>query len=72
VCAWPVAVGSRPPVRAVLIRFWGRHGVLRLPGPLTGAAQLRAETSPEPSAWPVAFLDALAGEATDGRHHRNV
>jgi hypothetical protein len=65
--AWLAAGGSRPPVRAALIRFWGRHNVLRLPVPLTGAAALRAETSSELAAWMAAFLDALADEAADGR-----
>jgi hypothetical protein len=49
--AWLAAGGARAPVRGALIRFWGRHGVLRLPVLLTGAAALRAETSPEPAAW---------------------
>jgi hypothetical protein len=65
--AWLAAGGARAPIRAALVRFWNRHGVLRLPVPLTGAAALRAETSADPTAWPAAFLDALAGEATDGR-----
>jgi hypothetical protein len=60
-------VGARARVRAALIRFWERHNVLRLPTPLTGAAALRAETSPQPAAWVAAFLDALAGEAADLR-----
>jgi hypothetical protein len=44
--AWLAADGARPPIRAALVRFWGRHGVLRLPVPLTGAAAVRAKTSP--------------------------
>jgi len=65
--AWLAGRGARPPIRAALVRFWGRHNLLRLPVPLTGAAALRADASFEPGAWLVAFLDALAGEAADGR-----
>jgi len=63
--AWLAAGGARAPIRAALIRFWTRHGVLRLPVPLTGAAALRAEASFEPVAWLAAFLEALAGAAID-------
>ncbi len=59
--------GTRPPIRAALLRFWVRQRLLRVPVPLTGAAALRAETPFERSAWLPAFLRALAEEAVDGR-----
>jgi hypothetical protein len=65
--AWLDSGGTRPPIRAALVRFWTRRSVLRVPVPLAGAAALRAETSFELSAWPPAFLRALATEAADGR-----
>jgi hypothetical protein len=59
--------GSRPPIRAALVRFWTRHRLLRAPVPLTGTAALRAETPWERAAWMTEFLRALAVEAADGR-----
>jgi hypothetical protein len=64
---WLQSGGARAPIRAALVRFWGRHRVLRMPIPLTGAAALRAETPFELSAWQPVFLHALAAEALDGR-----
>ena len=65
--AWLDQGGTRPPIRAALIRFWIRHRLLRTPVPLTGAAALRAETPWARSDWTVAFLHALTAEAADGR-----
>jgi len=65
--AWLDSGGTRPPIRAALIRFWTRQKILRVAVPLTAAAALRAETSFELSAWLPAFLRALATEAADGR-----
>ena len=65
--AWLDSGGTRPPIRAALVRFWTRHKILRVAVPLTAAAALRAETSFELSAWLPAFLRALATEAADGR-----
>jgi len=65
--AWLDQGGTRPPIRAALVRFWVRHRLLQAPVPLTGAAALRAETPWARSAWTVAFLHALAAEAADGR-----
>jgi hypothetical protein len=65
--AWLDDGGTRPPIRAALIRFWTRGKILRTPVPLTGAAALRADTPWELSAWLPAFLRALASEAADGR-----
>ena len=65
--AWLDSGGTRPPIRAALVRFWTRYKILRMPVPLTGAAALRAESSFELSAWLPAFLRALATEAADGR-----
>jgi hypothetical protein len=65
--AWLDSGGTRPPIRAALIRFWTRHKILRVAVPITGAAALRAETPFELSAWLPVFLRALATEAADGR-----
>ena len=65
--AWLNSGGTRPPIRAALVRFWTRHKLFRVAMPVTGAAALRAETSFELSAWLPAFLRALATEAADGR-----
>jgi len=61
------AGGTRPPIRAALVRYWMRHRLLRTPVPLTGAAALRAETPWELPAWLPAFLRAVTAEAEDGR-----
>ena len=63
--AWIDAGGARAPMRAALIRFWGRQRLLRAPVPLTGAAALRPDTPWESAAWTPVFLDAVAGEAED-------
>ena len=63
---WLDRGGTRPPMRAALIRYWTRHRLLRLPVPLTGAAALRPDTPFDPAAWVPAFLTALAEEAADG------
>jgi hypothetical protein len=65
--AWLAGNGARPPIRAALIRFWGRHHVLRIPVPLTGAAALRAETPRARDAWTSCFLEAVAAEAAEAR-----
>ena len=59
--------GTRPPIRAALVRFWTRQKLLRIAVPLTGAAALRAETPFDWAAWAPAFLEAVAAEAADGR-----
>jgi hypothetical protein len=64
--AWLESGGGRAPMRAALIRHWTRHGLLRVPVPLTGAAALRPDMPWEHEAWVPEFLDALAGEAADG------
>jgi len=64
---WLDQGGTRPPIRAALIRFWVRRRMLRAPVPLTGAVALRAETPWAQPAWTVEFLRALAAEAADGR-----
>jgi hypothetical protein len=63
--AWLQADGMRPPIRAALIRFWGRQRLLRAPAPLTGPRALAADAPDEPAAWVCAFLAALAQEAAD-------
>lgn len=40
--AWLEAGGARPPIRAALVRNWGRHCLLRVPVPITGPAALAA------------------------------
>lgn len=62
-----IASGTRPPIRAALVRFWVRQELLRTAVPLTGAAALRAETPVELSAWLPMLLRALESEAADGR-----
>src|ERR1700716_3462097 len=39
---WLDQEGSRPPIRAALVRYWTRHRLFRSPVPLTGATALRA------------------------------
>jgi hypothetical protein len=63
--AWLSQGGTRPPMRAALIRHWMRHRLLRAPVPLTGPRALGADVPFEPEAWIPAFLDALADEAAD-------
>jgi hypothetical protein len=63
--AWLDAGGTRPPIRAALIRFWARQKLLRTPVPLTGAVALRADMPADRVGWTAAFLTALAGEAED-------
>jgi len=63
---WLNLGGSRPPIRAALIRYWTTHRLLRVPVPLTGPKALGAEVPFEVDAWVPIFLDALADEAADG------
>ena len=65
VWSWLQGGGMRPPIRAALIRFWGRRGLLRVPVPLTGPRALSAEAPEEYPEWVVAFLEAVAAEAGD-------
>lgn len=62
---WLERGGSRAPLRSALVRFWKTRRLLRAPVPLTGPRALAAEAPPRQSDWTVAFLEALAGEATD-------
>ena len=62
---WLKAGGTRPPMRAALIRFWVRRGVLRHPVPLTGPRALSADAPGGLPEWVCAFLYALAEEARD-------
>jgi hypothetical protein len=63
--AWLSQGGTRPPMRAALIRHWMQHRLLRVPVPLTGPRALGADVPFEPEAWIPVFLDALADEAAD-------
>ena len=65
VWSWLQGGGMRPPIRAALIRFWGKHRLLLVPVPLTGPRALRAAAAGEYSVWVAGFLDALTAEATD-------
>jgi hypothetical protein len=63
--SWLESGRSRPPVRGALVRFWTKNRLLRAPVPLTGPRALGAEAPHGRADWMVAFLEALAGEATD-------
>jgi hypothetical protein len=63
--AWLSRGGTRPPMRAALIRHWMRHRLLRAPVPLTGPRALSADAPFEVEAWVPSFLDALGDEASD-------
>ena len=63
--AWLDQGGSRPPIRAALVRGWMRHHLLSVPVPLTGPKALAADVSFAAAAWLPAFLNALADEADD-------
>jgi hypothetical protein len=65
--AWLDRDGTRPPIRAALVRYWKRHHLLSAHVPLTGARALRAETPWAVEAWVPIFLNAVADEADDGR-----
>lgn len=60
---WLDGGGTRPPLRAALVRTWTASRVLAAPLPLTGAAALRPDVAWEPEAWVPCFLQALAEEA---------
>jgi hypothetical protein len=62
---WLETGGTRPPMRAALIRFWRRRGILRHPVPLTGSRALSADAPNGLADWVCAFLYALAEEARD-------
>ena len=47
------------------MRFWTKNRLLRAPVPLTGPRALSAEAPHGRADWMVAFLEALASEATD-------
>ncbi|MDR3535235.1 MAG: hypothetical protein P4L71_01920 [Acetobacteraceae bacterium] len=65
---WLQQGGSRPPIRAALVRHWTRHGLLRAPVPLTGPRALGAAVPFARDLWVPIFLDALADEAADSLH----
>ena len=62
---WLEDGGSRPPIRAAVIRSWVKSGLLRAPVPLTGARALSAEAPGTEPEWICAFLDAVGAEALD-------
>jgi hypothetical protein len=64
--SWLDAGGERPPIRAAIIRFWTLQKILKIPGPLTGAASLRADVAWDMESWTHGFLTSLAREAEDG------
>jgi hypothetical protein len=47
------------------VRFWTKNRLLRAPVPLTGSRALSAAAPHGRADWMVAFLEALASEATD-------
>jgi hypothetical protein len=65
--SWLDRDGTRPPIRAAVVRYWKRHHLLSAAVPLTGATALRAETPWAVEAWVPIFLNAVADEADDGR-----
>jgi hypothetical protein len=62
---WLETGGTRPPMRAALIRFWRRRSILRHAVPLTGPRALSAGAPDGLPEWVCAFLYALAEEARD-------
>ena len=65
VWSWLQRGGTRPPIRAALIRFWKTRRLLRVPVPLTGPRALSADAPAGHLEWVVAFLEAVAAEAGD-------
>jgi hypothetical protein len=63
--SWLESGRTRPPVRGALVRFWTKNRLLRASVPLTGPRALSAEAPHGRADWMLAFLEALAGEATD-------
>ena len=63
--SWLDSGRTRPPIRVALVRFWTRNHLLRAPVPLTGPRALSAEAPYGRADWIVAFLEAIASEATD-------
>jgi hypothetical protein len=63
--AWLRDGGTRPPIRAALIRHWTKHRLLRSLVPITGARALGAEVPFEAEVWIPLLLEALADEAAD-------
>jgi hypothetical protein len=63
--SWLESGRTRPPVRGALVRFWTKNRLLRAPVPLTGPRALSADAPHGRADWMVAFLEALASEATD-------
>ena len=63
---WLDQRGTRPSIRAALVRYFVRHRLLRLPVPLTGPNALRPDTPFDRESWLPVFLTALADEAEDG------
>jgi hypothetical protein len=59
------AGGSRPAIRAAIVRLWTRAKVTRLPLPLTGAAALKPQERWDEEPWIHVFLQALGEEAMD-------
>jgi hypothetical protein len=62
---WLQNNGTRPPLRAAMIRFWVKNRLFKAPVPLTGPRSLSAEAPTEKAAWLAAFLEALGSEALD-------
>src|SRR3954464_14512027 len=60
---WLNRGGTRPPLRAALVRRWGTMGVLRAPLPITGAAALGPDQPWDPALWIPAVLRAATAEA---------
>ncbi len=63
--SWLDRGGTRPPIRAALIRHWRKRNLLRAPVPLTGPRALNADAPEGHPDWVCCFLQALAAEALD-------
>ena len=63
--AWIDAGGTRPAMRAAMIRFWRKRHLLRVPVPLTGGRVPAIRATLDWDLWAPAFLTAIETEAAD-------
>lgn len=62
---WLEQCGTRPPIRAALLRYWVTHRLLQAAVPLTGPLALNPDASARQSEQRKPFLTALAEEASN-------
>lgn len=65
--SWLEAGGTRPPIRAALVRYWRQHRLLRSPIPITGVRVLAADAPEDATTWVTTFCESVAEEARDYR-----